>query len=189
MNWESLTIKAYDLSRIDCLLVDDHREMRTLLQALLRGLGVNRIRAAVDGTAALRKLREQPADLVITDWKMAPMDGLDLVRELRDEFRSPCPTVPIIMITAHTERERVAEARDVGVTEFLAKPVTIDALYKRLVSVIEDPRDFVRTKHYFGPDRRRKQREFEGEDRRRNEPQLADLADRASGGPDGPEAA
>lgn len=178
-------MKAYDLARIDALLVDDQREMRTLMAALLRGLGLREIRAAMDGAGALKMLKERPADLVITDWKMAPMDGLELVRELRDEFTSPCPTVPIIMMTAYTERERVAQARDAGATEFLAKPVTIDALYKRIVSVIEDPRDFVRTKHYFGPDRRRQDREFEGDDRRRNAPELADLADRASGNGNG----
>lgn len=175
-------MKAYDLARIDALVVDDHREMRTLVSELLRGLGLREIRTATDGEAALAKIRERPADLVLTDWKMGPMDGLALVRQLRDEFGSPCPTVPIIMMTAHTERERVAQARDAGVTEFLAKPVTIDALYKRIVSVIEDPRDFVRTKRYFGPDRRRKNREFEGEDRRRKQPELAELADRVSRG-------
>jgi len=65
------------------------------------------------------------------------------------------PYVPIIMITGHTEKKRVLAARDAGITEILVKPISAKALYQRIVNVILNPRPFVRTKNYFGPDRRR----------------------------------
>ncbi len=74
--------------------------------------------------------------------------------------------LPIIMLTANSEPEYVVEARDRGVTEFLAKPFTVDSLYRRLVSVIARPRPFVNAEQYFGPDRRRRQVPHGGRNRR-----------------------
>ena len=65
------------------------------------------------------------------------------------------PFVPIIMLTGHTEKDRVTAARDAGITEFLAKPISAKALYQRIVNVVANPRPFIKTKTYFGPDRRR----------------------------------
>jgi DNA-binding response OmpR family regulator len=65
------------------------------------------------------------------------------------------PFVPIIMLTGHSEKRRVTAARDAGVTEFLAKPLSAKALYERIVNVVVNPRPFVKTRTYFGPDRRR----------------------------------
>jgi DNA-binding response OmpR family regulator len=84
------------------------------------------------------------------------MDGIALTRHIRTSENSPNPFMPIIMVTGHTERARVEEARDAGVTEFLAKPVTPKNLYSRIAEIVERPRAFVRTESYFGPDRRRK---------------------------------
>jgi DNA-binding NtrC family response regulator len=64
--------------------------------------------------------------------------------------------VPVIMITGHSTLRRVAEARDVGVTEFLSKPVTARGVIERITQVVEHPRSFVKTDRYFGPDRRRR---------------------------------
>jgi DNA-binding response OmpR family regulator len=87
---------------------------------------------------------------------MKPMDGLEFTREIRLSKRSINPFMPIIMITGHTEKHRVEAARDAGVTEFLAKPITPHSLYSRLAEIVERPRAFVRSESYFGPDRRRK---------------------------------
>jgi DNA-binding response OmpR family regulator len=65
------------------------------------------------------------------------------------------PFAPIIMLTGHTEKTRVAAARDAGATEFLAKPISAKALYQRILNVVANPRPFIKTKTYFGPDRRR----------------------------------
>jgi two-component system chemotaxis response regulator CheY len=170
-------MSAYDLAKIDILAVEDNRILRTLLGAVLNGLGAPHPRVASDGEQALGEIALKVPDLVITDWEMAPMDGLEFVRRVRDATASPCPTLPIIMVTAHSDLEKVVEARDAGVTEFLTKPFTTSAVYQRIVRVIEDPRQFVRSDDYFGPDRRRKISDFAGDERRKADPDLVMLED------------
>src|SRR3546814_1089406 len=93
----------------------------------------------------------------ISDWSSDVCSSdLDFTRLVRRGEDSPHPYVPIVMLTAHTERHRVLTARDAGVSEFLRKPVTPKDLYLRLVSVIETPRPFVRSPNYVGPCRRRR---------------------------------
>lgn len=148
---------AAGLESIKALIVEDNTHMRSLLRALLNTLGINDIGEAIHGQAALEMLRERKIDLVLTDLAMAPMDGLELTRHLRGDANSPNPFVPIIMITGHTEKYRVEAARDAGVTEILAKPVTAHNLFARITEILERPRAFVRCDSYFGPDRRRHQ--------------------------------
>ncbi len=149
---------AYDFSKLNILLVEDNQYMRGLLRELLRGLGV-RAECLVDvsnGVAALETMKEFPADLIITDWKMAPMDGLTLTRKIRTDDDSPNPFIPIILCTGFTELEKVEQARDSGVTEVLAKPIDAKTLYERIRSIIENPRPFTKSDDYIGPDRRRR---------------------------------
>jgi DNA-binding response OmpR family regulator len=87
---------------------------------------------------------------------MAPMNGIDFTKTVRTSGKSPNPFLPIIMITGHTEKHVVESARDAGVTEILAKPITAHNLYARIAEIVERPRAFVRCEGYFGPDRRRK---------------------------------
>jgi CheY-like chemotaxis protein len=138
------------------LIVEDNTHMRVLLRELLNNIGIREVSEAANGQAALNVLRERKCDLILSDMAMAPMDGIDFTRHIRNDSSSPNPFVPIIMVTGHTEIERVKAARDAGVTEFLAKPVTPNNLYARLTEIVERPRAFVRTESYFGPDRRRK---------------------------------
>jgi CheY-like chemotaxis protein len=136
------------------LLVDDNHHMRLLLTEILRAIGVRDVVEATNGAEALQALRNNPIDVVMTDLAMQPMDGIDFVRRLRND--SPNPMVPVIMVTGHSTMRRVAEARDVGVTEFLSKPVTARGVIERITRVVEHPRPFVKTGSYFGPDRRRR---------------------------------
>ncbi len=117
------------------------------------------------------KMRQRMPDIILTEGKMAPLDGLDFVRLIRKGEDSPNPYLPIILLTGYTELERVTEARDAGVTEILAKPISIEALHSRIVSIIEKPRPFIKAKHYFGPDRRRGRRaeRYEGPPRRKDD--------------------
>jgi CheY-like chemotaxis protein len=142
--------------RLRVLIVEDNLHMRTLLRSLLCSLGMRDIHEAADGSAALTLLREKKYDLILTDLAMKPMDGLELTREIRNAPGSPNPFIPIVMITGHSEKHRVQAARDAGVTEFLAKPVTAQSLFSHLAMIVEHPRPFVRCSSYFGPDRRRK---------------------------------
>jgi CheY-like chemotaxis protein len=140
---------------IKALIVEDNTHMRSLLRALLNALGIKDVSEAIHGQAGLEALRDRKIDLVLTDLAMGPMDGLELTRHLRNDEKSPNPFVPVIMITGHTEKYRVEAARDAGVTEFLAKPVTAHNLFARITEILERPRAFVRCDSYFGPDRRR----------------------------------
>jgi PleD family two-component response regulator len=94
-------------------------------------------------------------DIVITDWAMPIFDGLELAQMIRQPESKGNPYAPIIMLTGHSEKRRVTVARDAGVTEFLAKPISAKGLYQRILNVVASPRPFIKTKTYFGPDRRR----------------------------------
>lgn len=160
-----------NLSSIKLLLVDDNQHMRVLLTEIVRALGAKHVFEAVDGATAMDFLRANAVDVVITDLAMQPIDGIEFVRMLRNSPTSPAPLLPVIMITGHSTQTRVCEARDVGVTEFLAKPVTVRGVLERLLEVVDNPRPFIRSETYFGPDRRRKSETgFAGPWRRANDP-------------------
>jgi len=158
---------AYDISGLSVLIVEDNKHMQFLLKEILRAFNVRRVRTASDGADALKEIRVFAADMIITDWAMEPLDGIDLTRLLRTGSDSKNPYVPIIMLTGHTSHARVVEARDSGIHEFLAKPISAQMLYQRIVSVIENARPFVKHRSYTGPCRRRaKGADFGGKERR-----------------------
>lgn len=144
----------YDLLKI--LLVDDNHHMRVLLAEILKAVGVRHIFEASDGAQGLQMMRNHQIDVVMTDLSMQPLDGIDFVRLLRRSPDSPNQMCPVIMITGHSTMTRVQEARNAGVNEFLAKPLTARGVVERLSQVIDHPRLFVKTQDYFGPDRRRR---------------------------------
>jgi two-component system, chemotaxis family, chemotaxis protein CheY len=144
------------LEALKVLIVEDNQQMRTLLRSLLGSAGLHDVQEAGDGSAALNALATRRCDLILCDLAMKPMDGLELTREVRHSKKSANPFVPIIMISGYTEKHRVEAARDAGITEFLAKPITAQSLYSRIAEIMERPRAFIRCDTYFGPDRRRK---------------------------------
>lgn len=151
---------------LQVLIVDDSEYMRRLLKMMLRAFGVGTIDCIDGAEMAMRQLRADMPDLLVTDWMMGGMTGIDLVRRIRRGEDSLNPFLPIIMITGHANKKRIAEARDAGVNEFLAKPVAPIDLAGRLEEVVQRPRNFVRSNAYFGPDRRRHQIETRRADRR-----------------------
>ncbi|HEX8233030.1 MAG TPA: response regulator [Caulobacteraceae bacterium] len=138
------------------LVVDDNQHMRVLLIEVLRAIGVGEVREASDGSEALNVLRQRRIDLVICDLAMQPVDGIDFVRLLRTSPDSPDQMVPVIIVSGHSTASKVYEARDAGANEFLVKPITARGVLDRIARVIHQPRDFVRSTDYVGPDRRRK---------------------------------
>lgn len=144
------------LETLKVLIVEDNLHMRALLRSLLNSTGLREVHEAPDGAAALELLNSRKFDFILCDLSMRPMNGLEFTREVRRSRKSANPFVPIIMISGYTELHRVEEARDAGVTEFLAKPVTAQSLYARIAEIMERPRAFIRCSAYFGPDRRRK---------------------------------
>ena len=148
-------LQSYNLETLNILLVVDNKHMQLLIKEILRSFRIKAVRVADDGADAIKEMRTFATDLVICDWNMQPIDGLEFVRLVRTSSDSPNPYVPVIMLTGHTETTRVKEARDSGITEFLAKPVSAKGLYQRICMVIERPRQFIKTRMYAGPDRRR----------------------------------
>jgi CheY-like chemotaxis protein len=160
-------MSGYRFDRLKLLVVDDNAHMRKLVATILRAFGVNEIFEAPDGERALELMREGNPDVVVLDWMMEGMSGLDFTKQVRTSAQSPNPFVPIIMLSGHTHIDYVRQARDAGVNEFLAKPVSVTAILTRLISVIEHPRPYVRTRAYFGPCRRRRSNgEYAGPERR-----------------------
>ena len=144
-----------DFNSLRFLVVDDNAHMRRILRTLLHGFGAREVYEAEDGASGLDAFNHFVPDIIITDWAMPIFTGLELTQMIRQPDGNANPYVPIIMMTGHSEKRRVTAARDAGVTEFLAKPVSAKGLYERIVNVILNPRPFIKTKTYFGPDRRR----------------------------------
>jgi len=143
-----------DFTRLHFLVIDDNAYMRRILRTLLHGFGAREVYEAEDGAGGLEAFTQYVPDIVLTDWVMPVFDGLELVQMIRQPGAAN-PYVPIIMLTGHSEKKRVVGARDAGITEFLAKPISAKALYERILNVVANPRPFIKTKTYFGPDRRR----------------------------------
>jgi CheY-like chemotaxis protein len=120
------------LGELKVLLVDDNEHMRSIVGTILQGIGIVNLREARDGSEALEALRTWPADIAFVDFRMEPMDGVDLTRLVRNAADSRNPFLPIIMMTGFADRPRVEEARDSGVTELIVKPVTARAIIDRL---------------------------------------------------------
>ncbi|MBC8268954.1 MAG: response regulator [Rhodospirillaceae bacterium] len=170
------------LANVKFLVVEDNKFMQTVIRRVLNSLGTKEVRECTDGADALKVLKTFPADIVITDWAMEPLDGIELTRMIRTASDSNNPYVPIIMLTAYSEMIRIVEARDAGVNEFVVKPISVNTLFSRIQAVIEKPRTFIRIKNFFGPDRRRKDMPFNEPDRRKGRTTLPDNL--GSDGPD-----
>ena len=160
-------MSGYRFDRLKVLVVDDNVHMRKLVLTILQAFGVVQIYEADSGARAWNILRESNPDIAVLDWVMDGMSGLELVQMIRTNPQSPNPFMPVIMLSGHTSAEYVLQARDTGVNEFIAKPVSVKTMMSRLVSVIENPRPYVRTSVYFGPCRRRRgPEEYRGPERR-----------------------
>lgn len=146
---------AYNFEDVSVLIVEDSPLMVDLTVSILDTFGVKNKLTADNGQDGFRKFCSEAPDLVIADWMMKPMNGIELAKKIRTNPSSPNQYVPFILMTGFSERHRVIEARDVGITEFLVKPFTVRNLYKRMELIIENPRQFVRSGDFFGPDRRR----------------------------------
>ncbi len=178
------------LGKVQILLVDNDSKILDMLTNVLKRLGFESVYQARDGFEALNILEGREIDMIITDWELKPLtelsaddiepndvitteweqspptDGASFVKYLRSAPSSPCRYVPIIMLTGPTLVNNIHYARDSGVSEILKKPITAKVLCDRIVACIENPRVFITSPTYKGPDRRRRQIPVE-EDRRK----------------------
>ncbi len=170
-------IVTYQFNRITVLIVEDNQLMLDITKSLLLTFGVGHVIGAQNGEIGFKRFCEYNPDIVIADWMMKPIDGISFTRRVRGDPLSPNPYVPVILMTGFSERRRVFQARDAGVTEFLVKPFNARDLYKRIAQIIERPRQFVRSTDFFGPDRRRRRTtdDYEGPLRRETDIYQTDI--------------
>ncbi|MCB9948870.1 MAG: chemotaxis response regulator CheY [Rhodospirillaceae bacterium] len=116
------------------LIVDDYKTMLRIIRNLLRQLGFENVEEATDGSQALHKLREAPYGLVISDWNMEPMTGLQLLREVRAD--NQLKALPFIMITAESKKENVVTAKEAGVSNYIVKPFNAQTLKSKIEAVL-----------------------------------------------------
>ena len=147
---------AYDFKNARVLIVDDMQPMLSLVLSILKVFGFKDVHIAHDAEEGFKAFCQLNPDIVITDWLMEPYDGVELIRKIRKDPKSPNRFVPVILMSGYSHRARVEKARDGGVTEFLVKPFSAKDLYKRIEQLIEKPRKFVEADNFFGPDRRRR---------------------------------
>lgn len=162
--------------RLSVLIIEDSPFFRGMLAEILRALKVGRIVAMEEGGAAITHLRSigknaaaaqaLVPDIIICDYLMSPISGPMVLRWVRQSEDSPDRFIPFVMISGAADGDKVREVRDLGVTEFLAKPFSVKAVANHLIAAIDAPRPFVYTRDYFGPDRRRQVRPYNDVDRR-----------------------
>ena len=162
----------FSLERFTILLVEDNRYVANIMSAVLRDLSVGNVILVRDGVEAIEALKdsanpnERSIDMIISDMVMSPIDGHILLKWVRQGRESPDRFLPFIMMSGAADSENVREARDQGANEFLAKPFSAESVVQRVLQIINQPRQFVATRDYFGPDRhRRRESEIETEKR------------------------
>ena len=164
------------LEGVTALILDDNAHMRGVLRAILVSFGMRWIDEAADCNEAIRLVAGGVIDIAFIDFKLSGPDGIDFCRQIRRAPESPNPFLPIIMVTAYSERSRVVDAVNAGVDEFLVKPIRAVDVANRMNAVIERRRSFIDVPAYFGPDRRRRtDPRFRGPWRRAADPGTVDI--------------
>src|SRR5690242_14299649 len=121
--------------RMSVLVVDDYATMRKIVRQLLKQIGFSNVHEAADGAEALNLMRDGLGfGLVISDWNMEPMTGLDLLREVRADAK--LKDTPFIMVTAESKTENVVVAKQNGVSNYIVKPFNAETLKNKIASVL-----------------------------------------------------
>jgi DNA-binding response OmpR family regulator len=136
-------------------IADPDAKIAQLVRKVLATLGCKRIFVVRDGQEMLELIREERVDMVVTEWEMGRMNGIELTQYLRRSLDSPNRMMPIIMLTSHNESSDIRVARDAGISEYMIKPFSAKTLMERVYAVVEDPRSLILCKSFVGPDRRR----------------------------------
>ena len=159
-------VSGVSFSGVKILIVDPNIHLGKILETIFRGFGTRKITHAVNAREGLEIIHRGNIDIVVTTYMMEMMDGVEFVRHMRLKGSGDKRFIPVIMLTSHTERYRIERARDAGVTEVCAKPVTAQELFRKLVQVVDLPRPFIHAETFFGPDRRRNKTRYAGTERR-----------------------
>lgn len=117
------------------LVIDDFSTMRRIIKNILKQIGYTELEEAEDGEHALSKLREKPVQFIISDWNMPKMDGLELLKNIRND--SQLKEIPFLMVTAESEKENIMAAIGAGVSNYIVKPFTAEILKEKMDKVLE----------------------------------------------------
>ncbi len=119
---------------MNVLVVDDYRTMIRIVRNLMLQLGFQNVDDATDGSTALQMIQSKPYGLVLSDWNMQPMTGLDLLKAVRSDEKTKA--TPFVMVTAEAKTENVILARQAGASNYIIKPFTLAVLKQKLTSVL-----------------------------------------------------
>jgi two-component system chemotaxis response regulator CheY len=119
---------------MNVLIVDDYKTMLRIVENLLKQIGFKNIHQATDGSMALKMMQETPMGLVISDWNMEPMTGMQLLKEVRADQR--LAHTPFIMVTAESKTENVIAAKQAGVNNYIVKPFNAETLKTKISAVL-----------------------------------------------------
>lgn len=145
---------AQGLHHYRILIADGDIQLGKVLKTLLHSMGFTDITLTRSGTEALALLKVKQYDFLITEWNLEQLGGLELINRIRRGRDVPDPTLPIIMLSGRAEQGDIITARDYGMNEYVLKPFTAKTVYSRLERLIEQPRNFIVSHHFVGPDRR-----------------------------------
>lgn len=150
------------------LVLDSSQEMAAVLKDLLVKLRVpaSNIHPTLSIEKGFDLFCKYKHDLIVVDWFKDSEKGLQFVKKVRSDTKSPKIEVPIIMAASYTDKKNVLNGRDSGISEFLVKPFSINGLERKMIRALGHPREFIISKDYVGPERRASLIEWTGEDRR-----------------------
>jgi two-component system chemotaxis response regulator CheY len=143
------------LQGLNILLVDGNSYMRRITRMMLMNLGSKSVIEASDGIAALETIRTCDPDVMLLDWDMPVLNGMEVMRIVRSPGVFPRPNLPVIMLTSCAQKSSVVAALQAGAHEFLVKPTSAKALYDRLVSVVVKPRPMIQLGDSYVPQPRK----------------------------------
>jgi two-component system, chemotaxis family, chemotaxis protein CheY len=159
---------AGDIGKLRVLVIASSVRLRRLIVSILNASNMKIVYETGSGQEGFLIFRERRPDLVVADWDLGTMNGIELVHLVRRDPLSPARRTPVILVVVNTTGvDRITEARNAGVTGLVLKPFSAHHLLKHVGYAVDDPRAFIETPGYVGPDRRRKPLpEYEGPLRR-----------------------
>lgn len=143
------------LGNLHVLILDTDIRAAQMTRTVLSTLGINKTMLTRDAAEAVSMVADKPVDVLVTEWDTKPKDGIELAVFLRTSPRSPSPMLPIILATQRQQPDELILAINSGINEIVAKPFSPKAMADRLFSIIDDPRSFIISPGFTGPDRRR----------------------------------
>jgi CheY-like chemotaxis protein len=149
-----MTSSTINLRDLVILIADPSTYLCMIVHSMLRGFGATKVIEVRDSIGVVQALTEQRIDIMLCDLKLPPHGGFKLTRAIRGNANNENRTTPILMMTSDTREKAIKNARDAGANMVVAKPMSPASVYDRMAWVAFNPRQFVDTATYFGPDRR-----------------------------------